>query len=78
MLDRRSAMFLDRCKHHWEETRRYAHPPASDFKFGGGLWGEEAKDGLYGWTMVELRCRRCGDVKTKKISYAGGVENGGE
>jgi hypothetical protein len=79
-------MFLGRCKHRWEETRRYSRPPAEEFTFGSkrglsgflgaSLWSDEAEDGLYGWTMIELQCERCGDVTTRKIRYTGDQAGG--
>jgi hypothetical protein len=64
-------MFFARCKHHWIETRRHSRQPASEFSWGGGFTDQGVEDALFGWTMIELRCEQCGDVKAVKIRYTG-------
>lgn len=62
---------FNRCKHIWEEQRRYGRPPANRVKVTPGFKDEPIQDVIYGWTMIELRCKNCGDIQTKKIRYTG-------
>ena len=45
-------MFLSRCKHRWVEARRFAHAPTAQIEFDNGLFGQEAEDAIYGWTII--------------------------
>jgi len=49
--------------HKWVEVRRvFTPPPLSGFE-AKGLNSRELAQSLYGFTTIELRCEKCGDLK---------------
>jgi hypothetical protein len=60
-----------RCKHEWKEINRKSVKgvleTGSEFEFGGGLWGPEYDDVLYGYTLFLYECSRCGTHTTKQL-----------
>lgn len=59
------------CYHEWKEVSRYSNPPANSYKFSAGMLTGIHHDIVYGWTMIEQKCERCGETKSTKIAYAG-------
>lgn len=57
---------MRRCRHRWEEVRRYFVPPTQDAEIENGTieFGRELAQGV---TIVELRCVECGDVSWRKL-----------
>jgi hypothetical protein len=74
----------NRCKHEWEEVRRTSVEPGETelelppFKGRGATANEFMhtmqelmRDAMYGWTIIEQRCKHCGKVTSSKHSYLG-------
>lgn len=66
-------LMFNRHRHTWDEVGRYAQPPAKNIKVGGGFYGNEVTDLIYGWTMVELKCTDCGALTSTKLPYTGPI-----
>lgn len=68
-------MFKKKCEHNWTEVRRYSQEPGSFniSKISGraDYVASVIEDNMFGWTMIELKCTRCGDVSSRKIRYTG-------
>jgi hypothetical protein len=58
-------------RHQWAEaSRRFNFPPAK-VDHTGFITDEQMMELAYGITVVELRCKKCGDLKA--VQYAGNV-----
>jgi len=55
-----------RCRHVWAEVKRYFVPPPRDLTKATGP--RDSLDRLsFGFTVVELRCKACGDVSSRQL-----------
>jgi hypothetical protein len=55
--------------HNWYEVRRYFVPPASvaGLKARGVEGVDLFRDLANGYTVIELKCETCGDIKAKHL-----------
>jgi hypothetical protein len=53
-------------RHRWVEVRRFFVPPVRDVRISATR--QLLRDLVNGYTVVELRCEDCGDLKAKRLS----------
>lgn len=62
-----------RCQHEWEETGRdYGGKIVDNFDMHSKGWPgaevmEMMQDAFYGWTILSMRCKHCGQLDTVKL-----------
>jgi hypothetical protein len=57
---------VKRCRHRWEEVRRYFVRPKS-LTEAENVPPDLAREWTQGVTVVELRCAECGDVQGRRL-----------
>lgn len=56
-----------KCRHDWEEMDRRHYPPTVNNFEGDRLSEDLFLKIVYGITVVELTCQKCGDIKSHEM-----------